>query len=252
MFKLTRETFQVSKEIWCVRQPSYLTCTYGVKTPRGVVLIDAGMDSDGRDVLALLDAMNEDLNDIAAIFLTHWHNDHAAGAQHIQKKSGCAVYFHGNEQPWLSRSTAHTGWRQTLSRHIPEWGLGILLIGLLGNAVPNAVQATAFVEEGNTLLGFEVIETPGHTPGHLSFYYPEAKALFAGDALAVIGTEVRAMAKWVTPDHDRAKTAMLKCLEKEILLLCPGHRHPLTHDVPAACTRFQESLKKDLPWPFWG
>jgi hypothetical protein len=46
----------VTDSIVCVRRPSYLTCSYLVRTPTGVVVVDAGMDSGGPtcDVVWLL------------------------------------------------------------------------------------------------------------------------------------------------------------------------------------------------------
>ena len=41
------------------------------------------------------------------------------------------------------------------------------------------------VEVGSARL--RVLETPGHTRGHISYYAPEAKALFCGDTLFALG-----------------------------------------------------------------
>lgn len=249
---LERQIFQVSETIWCVRQPSYFCCSYAVQRPEGVICIDVGMNSAGEDMLALLAAMGRSVQDLRAIFLTHWHNDHAAGAQALHEISGCEVYFHRAEAPWLSRQTARTGWSQRWLRHVPEWGPGILFIGLVGNAIPRAVAATAYLKDKDQYWGLEVLETPGHTPGHLSFYYGQEKALFAGDALAVVDQEIRYMARWVTPDKPRARESMLYCLDREIQLLCPGHRSPLKENVSEKSLGMRETLRTAVSWPLWG
>lgn len=250
---MQRQIFQVTESIWCVRQPSYLTCSYGVRTAEGIVLIDAGMDSTGGDVHALLEAMQVSVADVRAVLLTHWHNDHAAGARALQEGSGCEVGYHMADAPWLTRATAHPGWRDWLSKRIPEWGIGILFIGLLGEALPEAVEATLPLEDGEEVAGgFEVIATPGHTPGHMSFYWPPEKALFAGDALAVIGGRVRFMSRPVTMDVPTARASMEKCLSRDITVLCPGHREPLTEGVAQECTRMREHLASNGHWPLFG
>ncbi len=171
-----RQVLRVTDSIWCVRRPSYLTCSYAVKMADGVVLVDAGMDSTGADIHALLMAMGQDTHSVRAILLTHWHNDHAAGARVIQQRSGCAVYYHSADEPWLSRKAARGGLRGALAKRIPEWGIGVLLIGLLGEAVPEAVVATEYLSDGQFIADdFEVIVTPGHTPGHTCFYYKPAR-----------------------------------------------------------------------------
>src|SRR5262245_23777593 len=101
------QVFSVTDDVWCVRRPSYLTCSYLVRTPRGIVLVDAGMDSEGEDIaLGLSRAFGARPNDVRAILLTHWHNDHAAGARAIQLASGAKVYCHERERPQLTRATA--------------------------------------------------------------------------------------------------------------------------------------------------
>ena len=68
------------------------------------------------------------------------------------------------------------------------------------------------MDEGDALdlNGLRIVAraTPGHTPGHVSFYYAPERALFAGDALAVIGDRVRFMARPVTPDLAAARASM--------------------------------------------
>ncbi len=39
------------------------------------------------------------------------------------------------------------------------------------------------LEDGDRVGPVEVLHTPGHSPGHLTFYWPERRALFAGDAV---------------------------------------------------------------------
>jgi glyoxylase-like metal-dependent hydrolase (beta-lactamase superfamily II) len=236
-----------------VRRPSYLTCSYAVQTAAGVVLVDAGMDSSGADVQALLSAMGQDARAIRALLITHWHNDHAAGARATQESSGCKVHYHIAEEPWLSRETARGGLRGWLAKRVPERGIGVLLIGLLGEAVPEAVAATDYLEDGRVVAeDFEVIATPGHTPGHTSFYYRPERTLFAGDALATIGGQVRFMARPVTLDLPAARRSMERCLSRDIGALCPGHCEPLTKGVERACDRMREHLAAGRRWPLLG
>jgi glyoxylase-like metal-dependent hydrolase (beta-lactamase superfamily II) len=250
---LGRQVFQVADSIWCVRQPSYLTCSYAVQTPQGVVMIDAGMDSTGADVQALLAAMGERDDAIRAILLTHWHNDHAAGARATQLRTKCPVYYHKDGTPWLTRATAHAGWRDWVAKRIPEWGIGVLLIGLIGEAVPEAVEATDYLSDSQTVLqDFEAIYTPGHVPGHMSFYYRPQRAMFAGDALAVKSREVRFMARPVTLDQQAARDSMKRLLTWDIGLVCPGHREPLTTNVEAECGKMRDYLAAEGKWPLLG
>ncbi len=248
------QVFPVTEDVWCVRRWSYLTCSYLVRTPLGIVLLDAGMDSTGGDIeVALHRAFGATPRDVKAILLTHWHNDHAAGAQAIQNQSGAKIYFHRGDEPQLTGASATGGLRQWLAARIPELGPLVLFKGLLGEATPRPVKADRLLVDGDRVEDFfEVIETPGHTPGHLSFYYPREKMLFAGDALAVIRGHVRFMARHVTLELPAARRSMFRCLERPIEHLCPGHRVPLSDQTQARCDEFRARLERDERWPLLG
>jgi glyoxylase-like metal-dependent hydrolase (beta-lactamase superfamily II) len=248
-----RQITSITVTLWCLRRRSYLTCSYALDTPAGVVLIDAGMDSTAGDVDALLDAMKKPRNAVRAILLTHWHNDHAAGAAVITQRTGCPVFHHAADSPWLTGVTAHRGLRGFLAGRLPEWGLFVLLVGLLGEAIPRPIVGGTLVGDGDVIADeFEVIATPGHTPGHISFFHRPTRTLFAGDALAVIGNQIRLMARPVTLDRAAARRSMLRVLDLDIHTLCPGHRHVLTQNVALRCAEARERLTANDHWPLLG
>jgi len=140
-----------------------------------------------------------------------------------------------------------------VSDQIPEWGVLVLAKGLLGEATPRAVAAQHLVYHGDIILDdFEVIATPGHTDGHVCYFYRPAKALFAGDARAVIDGRIRFMARPVTPDLESARLSLEKCLALNPELICPGHREPLAVGVKNACNAMGSYLKGGGRWPFFG
>ena len=247
------QVFQVTDDVWCVRRPSYLTCSYLVRTPRGIVLVDAGMDSSGADIHRGLAGMDGTASEITSVLLTHWHNDHAAGARAIQDATRISAYCHRGDVPQLTRKNARLGVIGAISERIPEWGLLVLFKGLLGEATPRAVLNPQTVEHGNIIDEyFEVIETPGHTPGHLSYYYRPEKILFAGDALAVVHDDIHFMARAVTPDVALARESMRRCLTLETEVICPGHRTPLKDNVPRKCARLLAHIDRGGRWPLLG
>jgi len=250
------QVFQVTPRIWCARRPSYLTCSYVVSAGSGLVLVDAGMDSEGKDMERLLEAsFRARPEDVRAILLTHWHNDHAAGAAAVRARSSARVQYHAADRPQLTRATARPGLRGRLADAIPEHGPLVLFKGLLGEAAPRAVEADRLISDGEVIEEeFEVIATPGHTPGHVSFLWRPERALFAGDALAVVGGRVRFMARNVTPDRPEAWRSMERVLDpgRAIDVLCPGHREPLVQGVAARCEEMRRYLAAGGAWPFLG
>src|SRR5215510_14035187 len=113
------EVRHVTPEIVCLRRASYLTCSYIVRVAKGLVLIDAGMASDASDIDVGLKALGAPADAIRAVFLTHWHNDHAAGAAAVQERTGAPVYYHAGDEPYLTGRTRRAGIRGWISDAIP-------------------------------------------------------------------------------------------------------------------------------------
>lgn len=246
-------TFRVTDNVYCVMRRSYFTCSYLVVTADGVVAVDAGMKSSGGDMFFALAELGRTPADVKAILLTHWHNDHTAGACELAQASGAQVFYHHAESGYLTRKTASLGVRRMLSKLVPETGPMVLFKGLLENAPAKGVAATRHVRDGDVVLGdFEVVDTPGHTEGHVSYFHRPTKALFAGDALAVIAGRLRFMARPVTPDRPRARASMLRLLDLPADHICPGHREPLAGGAAAERARMKQYIASGGKWPVFG
>ncbi len=88
------------------------------------------------------------------ILLTHHHADHVGGTDEIRARFGCPVV-----------GAAADAYR------LPK--------------LDRAVKEGATVAVGDAVG--RVIETPGHTVGHIAFYFPDGPALFCGDTLFSLG-----------------------------------------------------------------
>ena len=211
------------------------------------------MDSRGADVRRGLDALGMNVDSVRGILLTHWHNDHAAGAEALRAAAKAPVFYHRGDEAQFTGAAATSGLRRWSSDRIPEAGVLVLLKGLLGEAVPQPIAEATLVDDGDVVSDdFEVVFTPGHTPGHVSFFYRPEGVLFAGDALAVVRGRLRFMARSVTPDLASARASMAKCLSLHPAIICPGHREPLTENVQEACARMRDQLNAGTPWPLLG
>ena len=99
------------------------------------------------------------------ILLTHAHGDHIGAVEELRKFYNIPVFIHAKDHLLLTSPEANFS---------AAFGMPI-----------SAGNADGFLAEGDTLnlggLRFEVIETPGHTPGGITVY--GEKAAFTGDAL---------------------------------------------------------------------
>ena len=116
-------------------------------------VIDPGDESN-----AILDYIEEHHLDCQAIFLTHGHYDHVGAVDAVSEETGATVYMHREDDSEV-RQDPHFPF------HLPANG--------------------EYYADGDSVeigaLRFEVIGTPGHTPGGVSLRCGEA--LFTGDTL---------------------------------------------------------------------
>lgn len=145
------------------------TNTYVVAQEKGgpAVVIDAPPDPEGVGVLLAA----HDLTPVAAL-VTHGHIDHVGGIDGVAGPT-VKAYLHPEDVD--------------MARH-PGEQLRALL-GDQAGAIDGDLVSVDFesLEDGQHLdlagVGFEVLHTPGHTPGHCCFHIPDEGVLFSGDHL---------------------------------------------------------------------
>jgi glyoxylase-like metal-dependent hydrolase (beta-lactamase superfamily II) len=85
----------------------------------------------------------------------------------------------------------------------------------------------ATLEDGDTVGPVKVLHAPGHTPGHLAFWWPEQRVLFAGDAIA---TYPEFSPGWpafnLNLTQHRVSLRRMADLDAEVLAV--GHGDPIT------------------------
>jgi hydroxyacylglutathione hydrolase len=111
----------------------------------------------------------KDLN-IVAILLTHAHFDHIGGLEEVREVTKAPVYIHDLEQDWLldSDKNGSTRWPMVTDPIVCQ-------------PRDQALHDGQILE----IAGFslQVLHTPGHSPGSVSFYLEKESLLIAGDTL---------------------------------------------------------------------
>lgn len=210
---------------------------YLIDGDEGVVLLDAGIPGRLPRIRDGLRAIGRDLEDLRAVLITHAHPDHVGSA--------AAVVDAGGGPVCMSPADAAVARGAAPLQPPPMMDLLAPLRRLFALAPkPDALVVDHEVSEADDSglpQDWRVVETPGHTDGHLSFVLDRAGGLlFAGDA-AMVSRRGRVV-RGVFNARSRAVDASIARLaEHEFAAAYFGHGRPLTSGAAAAFRRYAES-----------
>lgn len=195
-----------------------------------VVLIDAGMEEDAGNLLAVLEQMELSVSAVKAIFVTHGHIDHAAGA-HVFTEA--RVYAHRDEHAFLMGHAAGAGSVGKLIGKLPR-------ADVIDETRLLAVEDRQQVTFGD--IAVRAYAMPGHTTG--SFAYQVGDVLFVGDAL-IFGAQgaVRLMPNAMTIDSVQARESIARLIKdldnSGVTTVAPSHSGEGTFSALREFTRSQ-------------
>jgi glyoxylase-like metal-dependent hydrolase (beta-lactamase superfamily II) len=144
-------------------------------------LVDTLWDADGRVVLDALRRLGHPPSVVRRIALTHGHRSHLGGAAALKRATGATIFAHAAEEDVLEgRRRAAPPRLRLLPLSLTRFRLGLAL------GFPKHPRFTVDepLDEGDAFGPFQVLHAPGHSPGHLAFWWPERRVLIAGDAIA--------------------------------------------------------------------
>ena len=121
-----------------------------------------------------------------AILLTHGHFDHAGSAGPLADAFGVPIFAHRLELPYL------TGQAHYPPFNLSPPGFFTRIARFFPTSTVNLGTRVAALEPEQGVPGlpdWEMIETPGHTPGHVSFFRRGDGALLAGDAVTTMNLD---------------------------------------------------------------
>ncbi len=175
-------------------------CNSFAAASAGPLLVDPGHAAFYDHVAAGL--RSDGLAEPKVVVLSHCHPDHLEAALKLQR-DGARLAMHPAEAEYMS-------------------GEGRALASALGLSFPD-VTIDFYLQEGEFTSGeetFQVLHTPGHSPGHICLYWPRLKALFAGDLVFAQGV---GRVDFPGGDGEQLKQSIGRVAAMDLEWLLPGH-----------------------------
>ncbi|WP_425348916.1 MBL fold metallo-hydrolase [Halalkalibacter urbisdiaboli] len=246
---------KVTNEVYCLNVQIVNVCFVGnpVKE-KGWVLVDAGMP---KSTEMIIDALKNEFGTVqppSAIILTHGHFDHVGAVKELADKWNVPIYAHELEIPYLTNRKSYPE---------PDPSVEGGLIAKMSSLFPNEpiqlgerVKALPDNHEIPGMKGWRWIHTPGHTPGHVSFYREKDHVLIAGDAFVTVKQEslykvltqeqeISGPPRYLTTDWKAAWDSVKTLQELSPSLAITGHGLPmygqeLTNNLENLANKFDQ------------
>jgi glyoxylase-like metal-dependent hydrolase (beta-lactamase superfamily II) len=208
-----------------------------LETGGELLLVDTLFEGDGRLVFEALQRLGRRPADLRRIAITHAHRSHLGGLAALKRASGATVYAHR----WEADIVAGDRRAQAVSI-IPHQSLRLIpfQLGLwLDRPRHDPCPVDELLDEGDALGPLQVMHSPGHSPGHLTFWWPECGFLIAGDGVA---TWPNLCAGWkvFNLNHVQHKASLGRLATFEPLIVGVGHGDPIVANAAEQIQRLAE------------
>ena len=203
------------------------------------ILIDAGMPGSGSKILKEAAERFPANSRPKAILLTHGHFDHVGGIVKIIEEWKVPVYAHPLEFPFLTGLRAYPE---------PDTSVEGGLLAKISSIYPHQPIDIGAVlqplpEDGSVpgLASWRWLHTPGHSPGHVSFFRETDRTLIAGDAFVTVRSdsmykvllqkkEVNGPPRYLTTDWISARESVEKLAALQPQFAVTGHGSAMEGD----------------------
>ncbi|MDQ6820218.1 MAG: MBL fold metallo-hydrolase [Actinomycetota bacterium] len=182
----------------------------------GDVLVDAATRHAARRILRQLNGRT-----VTTHALTHAHPDHQGASHEVCEALGIPL--------WCGELDADAMEDGRIMDRQPKHPINTLF----GWAMPGPAHPVARrLREGDEVAGFQVLDVPGHSAGHIAFWRESDRALICGDVFTNIDTltgipGLHEPKRFFTPDPERNRQSMRRLAALEPAVVFFGHGRPL-------------------------
>lgn len=222
---------------------------YAIETGENWVLVDSGLKFNG----AALQTLETHFGRAPlAILLTHGHPDHAGSASRLAAHWDVKIYASKMEKPFLTGQSIYPPYDPTVGGPLAH------MARIFPNSMPNFTnQLEIYPDNGKLefLHGWLVMDTPGHSPGHVCLWREDDRVLIAGDTLCTadfdsylgMATQKKRFSRGgspFTPDWTSSKVSVGKLADLEPSVVAAGHGQPISGaGVPAQMREFERGFQ---------
>ena len=175
----------------------------------GETLIDPGSGENIDYLKDEIKAAGLEMTDIKKIVNTHCHFDHMGADKQLQDEYGYEIYMHPLDLQTVNEKDADATVAASFGMEVPDLDINEL-------------------NEGDTVEGYEVVHTPGHTRGGICLF--NGKSLISGDTVFSGGNFGRT--DLPTGNTEQMRESILKISELDAVQLFSGHGPYAISQVP--------------------
>ncbi|MBY0514813.1 MAG: MBL fold metallo-hydrolase [Gemmataceae bacterium] len=204
----------------------------------GWVLVDAGMSFSANTIRRAVRERFAAHARPAAIVLTHAHFDHVGSLVALAEEWDVPVYAHRLELPYLTGRASYPPPDPTVGGGM----MAYLCRGYDRGPVDLGRRVRPLPDDGAVpaMPGWRWVPTPGHAPGHVSFFRDRDRCLIAGDAFVTTKQEsmvsaltgrprgVRRPPAYFTQDWEAAKASVRRLAALQPEVAATGHGFPMS------------------------
>lgn len=171
-------------------------------------LIDTGVPGSEVPIRTALGEVGLNWDSVGHVIVTHKHDDHQGSLDGVMQRT--------SDAPWYA-------------------GAGDM-------AAIDSRTAGVVVGDGDSVFDLEIIETPGHTPGHISVLDKSAKVLLSGDAMNGADGGVVGANPEFSEDMAIADTSVVKLAGFDFEVVLFGHGEPIESEADVAVRDLASTL----------
>lgn len=211
-----------------------------------MILIDCGYPNFLQLIEECASKNTIDLEKLTKLIITHHDFDHMGSAADLKSKypnikilasSKDKNYINGKEKSLRLQQA------ESVYNDLPDdQKEAALTFHKLLESVDN-VDVDIILNDGDIFDwcgGMEMVETPGHMPGHISIYLKESKTLIAGDALVILNSKLAIANPQYTLDISEAKKSINKLLNYDIQKIICYHGGIYQEDIKNSLINIQK------------